>query len=180
MIKGNLISFRAVEKEDLPLLKAWRNNEDYRKYFREYRELNLENQEYWFNEYVIKRNDTLMFMIVKNDDANTPIGCAGLCYINWVNRTADLSLYIGENDVYIDDKGYAKEATTMLFDYGFGELALNKLWTEIYEFDEKKYKLYTSLNMKQDGLLRENYFHKGKFHNSRMMSILAKEYLINN
>ncbi len=176
MIKGSRISFRAVEREDLATLKEWRNNEDFRKFFREYRELNMDNQELWFNEYILKRNDTVMFMILKNDENKTPIGCAGLCYINWVNRNADLSLYIGENDAYIDEKGYAKEATEMLFAYGFGELCLNKLWTEIYEFDTSKYALYTELGMIQDGLLRENYFHKGKFHDSRIMSILAKDY----
>ncbi len=176
MIKGNLVSFRALERCDLPLLKEWRNNEDFRKFFREYRELSNDNQEFWFNEYVIKRNDTLMFMIIKNDNDNTPIGCAGLCYINWVNRNADLSLYIGENNAYIDNKGYAKEACEMLFGYGFGELGLNKIWTEIYEFDTPKYELYSKIGMVQDGLLRENYFHGGKFHNSRIMSILAKDF----
>ena len=39
MLKGKIVGLVAVEKEDLPCLKEWRNNSEFRKYFREYREL---------------------------------------------------------------------------------------------------------------------------------------------
>ncbi len=176
MIKGEKISLRAVSEDDLPSLLSWRNNPDFRKYFREYRELTLQNQKQWFDRYVVNDNTTLMFSIVLNDDKQTLIGACGLCYINHVNRNADLSLYIGHEDAYIDDKGYAAESCDLLFRYGFGELNLHKIWTEIYEFDQPKFKLYSEIGLTQDGLLRDNYFHDGRWHNSRMMSILAKEY----
>ena len=41
MLKGRHVSLFAVEKEDLQQLRDWRNNPDFRKHFREYRELNL-------------------------------------------------------------------------------------------------------------------------------------------
>lgn len=176
MIKGNLVSLRAVAKEDLPLLMEWRNKPHFRQYFREYKELNLQNQEAWFNNIVLGDKNTIMFTVVLNDENSTPIGCCGLCYINWVNRNADLSLYIGHKDYYIDDLGYAEEACRLLFEYGFGEINLHKIWTEIYEFDAPKYILYTRLGFAQDGLLRDNYFHDGKWHNSRMMSLLSEDY----
>lgn len=48
MIKGKLVGLRAVEREDLSLLRDWRNIPEFRKNFREVRELNLANQESWF------------------------------------------------------------------------------------------------------------------------------------
>ena len=48
VIKGKKVALRAIEKEDLPLLMEWRNNPEYRQYFREYRELNSVSQERWF------------------------------------------------------------------------------------------------------------------------------------
>lgn len=176
MITGKKVSLRAVAREDLPLLMEWRNRPHYRQYFREYRELTLENQAAWFENSVLKDNNTLMFTIVLNDKDQTPIGCCGLCYINWVNRFADLSLYIGYKDAYIDKEGYAEEACHLLFKYGFGELSLHKIWTEIYEFDTPKNELYLQLGFHQDGLLRENYFHENKWHNSRIMSLLASDF----
>ncbi len=176
MLIGEKISLRAVCENDIQKLLDWRNNPEFRKYFREYRELTLENQRQWFDKYVVNDNATLMFSIVLNDEKQTLVGACGLCYINYVNRNADLSLYIGYEDAYIDNKGYAEESCKLLFEYGFNELNLHKIWTEIYEFDTPKYELYTKIGFHQDGLLRDNYFHAGKWHNSRMMSLLENEY----
>ena len=175
MIKGKKVALRAIEKEDLPLLMEWRNNPEYRQYFREYRELNSVSQERWFQNIVNGDKNTIMFTIVLTETGE-PIGCCGLCYINWVNRFADLSLYIGWRNAYIDSEGYAQEACELLFSYGFGELGLHKIWTEIYDFDIKKYELYKLFNFQQDGILRENYFHLGKWYDSRIMSLLATDY----
>ena len=48
MIKGKKVGLRAVEKEDLLVLRDWRNNPEFRKHFREVRELSLTDQEAWF------------------------------------------------------------------------------------------------------------------------------------
>jgi len=176
MLKGEKVSLHAVEREDLQQLRDWRNNPDFRKYYREYRELNMQQQEQWFEKSVVNDNNTQMFVIKKNEN-NELIGCCGIIYINWVHRNADLSLYIGWEDAYIDDKGYAEESCKILLDYGFNELGLNKVWTEIYEFDDKKKDLYDKLFFQQDGLLRENYWYDGKWWDSRILSLLSIEYM---
>ena len=175
MLKGNIVSLHAVEKYDISQLKDWRNNSDFRKYFREYKELSDENQENWYENEVIKSSETIMFSIRRNED-NILLGCCGFVYYKHIHKHADLSLYIGWNDEYIDKKGYAKESCELLMAYGFNELCLNKIWTEIYEFDNKKRELYLSLGFKQDGLLRQNYWHDGKWWNSRILSILCSEF----
>lgn len=175
MIRGEKIGLRAVERRDLPKLMEWRNREDFRCYFREYREIGQENQAAWFEKTVVGDKNTIMFSIV-DLDSDELLGCCGLCYINWVQRFADLSLYIGRNGAYIDDEGYAGESCKLLFDYAFGELGLHKVWTEIYEFDDFKNELYLSLGFEQDGLLRENYFHKGRWYDSRVLSLLASDW----
>ena len=115
MLKGRHVSLFAVEKEDLQKLCDWRNNPEFRKHFREYRELNMAQQENWFEDKVVKDNTTLMFSIRRNED-NELLGCCGFVYINWVHRHADLSLYIGWEDAYIDDEEYAKESSQLLLD----------------------------------------------------------------
>lgn len=176
MKKGNLIYLTAIEEEDLIKLKDWRNIEDFKKYFREYRDINSNMQMKWFNTKVLNDPSTLMFSIKRISD-NELLGACGLCYINWIHRHADLSLYIGYNEAYIDEEGYAKESCELLFDYGFKQLGLNKIWTEIYEFDEKKKSLYEMLGFELDGKLRKNYFYDGKWWDSLIISILREDYL---
>ena len=173
MLKGKNVNLTAVEKSDLQQLKEWRNNLDFRKNFREYREINDEMQNIWFNKFVIEDKNTIMFSI--RDAANNELlGCCGLCYINWVNRNADLSFYIGKDNLYADDI-YAKDAVNVLINYGFNELGLNKIWTEIYEFDSKKINFLQNYGFKKDGQLRENYFYDGKWWDSFIFSILKNE-----
>ena len=175
MYKGKLVGICAVEEYDLKQLMDWRNTTDFRKYFREYRELNMDNQKNWFINSVINDASNTMFAIRRLDD-NKLLGCCGFVYINWVHRHADLSLYIGHDDLYIDDIGYAEEACNLLMNYGFKELCLNKIWTEIYEFDKPKKDLYDKFGFEQDGLLRENYFYDGRFWDSRILSILKENW----
>ena len=50
MILGKKVYLTAVEKKDLPQLMIWRNKEELRQYFREYREINEDMQNKWFEE----------------------------------------------------------------------------------------------------------------------------------
>lgn len=175
MYRGSKIYLNAINREDLPQLMNWRNLPEYRKHFREYRELNMDMQIHWYESKVLGDSSTEMFAIRLNDTGEL-IGCCGLCYINWVHRNADLSLYIGWKKSYIDDEGYAEEACRLLFDYGFNELGLQKVWTEIYVFDKKKFDLYKKLGFSVDGELRDQYFYDGKWWNSYMLSLLKDEW----
>ncbi len=175
MLKGKIVSLHAVEKSDINQLKDWRNNSDLRKYFREYRELSDEDQENWYEREVIENPETIMFSIRRNKD-NILLGCCGLVHYRNIHRHADLSLYVGWKNVYIDNNGFAKEACELLMCYGFNELCLNKIWTEIYEFDKKKNNLYSDLGFQQDGLLRQSYWYDGKWWDSRILSILSSEF----
>ena len=100
MLKGEYVGLRSVEKNDLPILLEWRNQPEYRQFFREYRELNSVNQEKWFANKVLGDPGTIMFTIVNLVD-NKVLGACGLCYIDWINRNADFSIYIGDKNVYI-------------------------------------------------------------------------------
>jgi RimJ/RimL family protein N-acetyltransferase len=175
MLIGKKTGLRAVEKEDLPYLRDWRNKTSFRRNFREVRELNMFNQEDWFSKTFSNPND-FMFTIVDLEN-NQPIGACGLLYINWIIRSADFSFYIGKDDWYIDDKGYALDAVRLLIGYGFKNLNLNKIWMELYEFDSKKINFFTKeFSFKQDALLRDNCFEDGKYHDSLIISLLKKEY----
>lgn len=178
MIRGKKIILDTVEESDLEQLRRWRNLPEYRKNFREYRDINAGMQQKWFESKVINDNSTLMFTI-RDISTNELLGCCGLCYINWVHRNSDLSLYIGKNECYIDDEGIAEESCQLLFDYGFKELGLRKIWTEIYEFDNAKLNLYQKYGFHKDGVLRSQYFYDGKWWNSYMLSLLNCEYLGN-
>jgi len=174
MIKGKDIGLRALEREDLVLLRNWRNITSFRKNFREFRELNLVNQENWFARVNASPND-FMFMIERLDDKE-PLGACGLLYTNWIIRSADFSFYIGHEEAYIDKQGYAKEAAHLLIDYGFNNLNLNKIWMELYEFDKAKLDFFQNdFAFKTDGKLRDNCFEDGRYWDSFIISLTRND-----
>lgn len=175
MIQGSVLGLRAIEREDLQLLKQWRNIPSLRKNFREFRELNNDNQENWFARVNSSTND-FMFMIERLADKK-PIGACGLLYVNWIIRSADFSFYIGDEGKYIDDQGYADEASSLLINYGFKTLNLHKIWMELYEFDTTKINFFTKrFGFKIDGVLRDNCFDEGRYWNSSIISLISKDW----
>jgi RimJ/RimL family protein N-acetyltransferase len=172
MIKGEVVGLRAVEKEDLVLFRDWRNIADFRKCFREVRELSLTDQEKWFESLQKTKHINFMFTVVdlKNNKA---IGAVGILYVNWISRSGDFSFYIGEDEMYIGNDGRAKEAAQLLIDYGFKSLNLHKLWMELYEFDQQKIDFFKDqFKFHQDGLLRDNCFEDGKYWDSLIISLI--------
>jgi RimJ/RimL family protein N-acetyltransferase len=174
MLKGKYVSLRAVEKDDLSHLLEWRNKPEYRKYFREFRELSMAQQHSWYENIVLKDQKTIMFSIVDLKSRRL-LGACGLCYINWVDRNADLSIYIGADNLYIDDK-YAPDSATTAMKYAFDELGLHRLWAEVYDIDKRKIKFFEALGFKLDGCHRETHWTDGEWCNSLFYSLLQEEF----
>lgn len=175
MIEGGSVGLRAIEREDLSTLLEWRNRPALRRYFREHRELGAVQQQRWFETAVLGDPSTEMFAIVERGRAERLLGACGLCYIDWVNRTADFSIYIGRDGLYID-RIWAPDAGRALLAYGFGELGLHRVWCEIYDFDEAKQRLLPALGFTLDGRHREAHWAEGGWHDSLFYGILDREF----
>lgn len=172
MIEGKHANLVAIEREHLPILAEWRNREDFRCFFREYRELSLDNQDKWYES--LQNNPNVIMFSILGAQAGDLIGCCGLTNIHWIYRRAELSLYIGRQALYLDNK-YAPDAMRLLIGYAFGELGLHRLWIEAYETDAKRIELCKNIGMCLEGTLRQNVYKGGKWHDSRIYSLLVGE-----
>ncbi len=173
MLLGEHTGLRAIEADDLPQLMEWRNRPELRRYFREYRELNATQQRQWFDGRVNADPSTRMFAIVERNSGRL-LGACGLCYIDWVNRTADFSIYIGADGLYIDDR-FAPDAARVMIAYAYGELGLHRLWSEIYAFDTAKQAFFERLGFQLDGRHRQTHWAEGGWHDSLYYSLLSSD-----
>ena len=174
MIQGEAVGLRAIERADLPTLLDWRNRPAFRRHFREYRELGSDHQQQWFERTVLGDDRTRMFAIVEPASMRL-IGACGLCAIDWISRTADFSIYIGADGLYIDDR-FAPDAGRALLRYGFDALGLHRIWCEIYDFDAAKGRLLAALGFTLDGRHREAHWCEGGWHDALFFSILDREF----
>ena len=172
MLEGKIVSFRSLEAEDLPKLRDWRNSKHVKRTTREYRLLNMFNQKSWF-ESLHKQNPPIDIMFGILSKKKNLIGVCGLTYIDWKNRNAEISIYLsGER---WQERGETKDAINLLMSYGFGELGLHKVYTEIYGFVEETIELYKSLKFHNDGSIRDTVWRNGRWWPSYIYSKLESE-----
>lgn len=164
------IGLRQIEREDLSQVRDWRNDYRIRKRTREYAPLNMLNQEQWLSSLLNKGN--IMFAIVAKP--HSFIGVSGLTHIDWRNRAAEWSWYIG-NTEYLG-KGYARHIAYLLLEYGFGELNMHRIWGEVFDLADDILDKYKRLGFKHEATLRETYFCQGKYWDSWIISILDREW----
>lgn len=170
MLKGHTVGLRAIESTDLAQLLAWRNQPEFRRYFREYRELSSDQQLNWYQTKALSDPSTRMFAIVSLENGQL-LGACGLCYIDWINRSADFSIYIGHGNLYIDDT-YAIDAARIMINYGFEELNLHRLWSEIYDFDTAKTKMFEELGFHLDGRHFQTHWTEGRWCDSLFFGLV--------
>ena len=80
--------------------------------------------------------------------------------------------------IAITDKGrgYGKESMKGLIRYAFEKTGTNRLWLDVYPDNEIGIKLYESLGMHCDGVLRQNYLAERGYLDQIIYSVLRSEY----
>ncbi len=167
MIEGKFVNLRALEKEDLKILKVWRNNKKTRIHTREYRLLNMINQHDWF-ESIHKQNPPNIIMFGIENKKKKLIGVCGLTYIDWKNRHAEISNIMSLEKWQRSEE--AKNTLELLMDYGFSELNLHRLWVEIFSIIPENIKLFEKMNFVKEGTLRDKLWRNSKWYDSYIYS----------
>jgi RimJ/RimL family protein N-acetyltransferase len=167
------IFLRAFEETDVENLVNWRNDPEITNnlggstfYVSTIREKE------WVRTAATKdQNDIrLAICLIEN---KKHIGNINLTSINWINRSAEFSVFIGEKIEW--SKGYATEAIKLMLNYAFFELNLHRVYLTVKSDNHKAIKLYKKLGFKQEGVLRESVYKNGIYHNMVSMSLLKTE-----
>jgi len=160
------ITLQAIERENLKQLQKWRNSKEVMSYCRQYRPLSMKDMLTWYEE-VNKDSDynltNDLFVMVYD---NTPIGVGGYTRIDWRNRKAELSFYVGEN-TYRTEK-IISEALLLLVDYAFKTLGLHKIYFPVYSFNPYL-PIYEKI-LQREYTAKEEYYWESKWHDRIILS----------
>lgn len=151
------VKLAPIDKSGLLHYMLWRNKEEIMVRNRQWRLLNLEDQEKWYDDLMCQKwPEHLMFNIEaqlhdsnlhseplakfftkqfddkENEDMSWHgVGVCGLCYIDYIARSAEVSIYIGSQGN--QRKGIGTKAITRLKEWAFDKMNLEKLWAEVYD-----------------------------------------------
>jgi RimJ/RimL family protein N-acetyltransferase len=157
-------------KEDSLSLFKWINDELLVKRNNNYQPIHEGNHENWFND-IIKRPDVRIFSIRVE---GVLIGTCQLYNIDWINRNAELQIRIGSSDYR--GKGLGKQALDYLISYGFSQLNLNRIYLNVFEYNEQAFKLYEKLNFSVEGIQKEMIYINGVYQDVILMALLKSNY----
>lgn len=73
-------------------------------------------------------------------------------------------------------KGYATDAIKVLLRYYFMELGYHKIETRIYSFNKESLILHKKMGFVEEGILRDNHFTKGHWHDVLCFGMLCDEF----
>src|SRR5688500_8279578 len=121
-IQGEGVLLRPVCREDLLLLRHFVNDPEVMQFSNVYTPINDYRQERWFEE-MSKSADSVWFAIADNRQGQEMvIGTCCLVGIDWVGRSAELRIRIGDKRAW--GQGLGTQASRCLLRYGFGDLNL--------------------------------------------------------
>jgi len=119
-----------------------------------------------------KTKNAISFVVVDKNSGEL-LGTVGLHAFSMRSKRAEAGAWIAKE---YWGKGYAKEALTLLINYGFKKLKLNRIEGVCFDFNKRSRRLQESLGFKLEGVLREHSVYKGKFANDCFYSLLKKEW----
>ena len=172
MLESNRIILKPLDELDSMEIVRWRNTKYVLDNVFSDQGPTVEEHRKWFEKYSSSVDRVEFVIIVK--EINRKIGTIGLSSIDPKDQNAEYGILIGEVDMI--GKGYAKEASELLIEYGFNQLNLQRIYLNVFEDNANAINLYNKLHFTVEGILRKSKNKKGIFKNVVVMSILKEEW----
>ena len=170
MTQANL---RPLETSDLENIMKWVNDPEVVGNFAELgKEITREEEEKYLER--ILSSDTDRMYAIEDQEGNY-IGNIGIHEINKSDRSGRFGLIIGNKDYW--GQGYGQSAINALLDKAFSELEMHKVWGVFLETNEKMYHINVNkVGFKVEGVMRDEYFRRGEYHDMVRISMLEDDY----
>jgi RimJ/RimL family protein N-acetyltransferase len=128
------------------------------------------------NNFITNKNQSIderLFGIFIKEQ-NKHIGNIKLGPVQNPHKLAEISLFIGDTSEW--GKGYATEAISIVTDYAFNELHMNKLIASMYAEIQASTRAFISAGWEEEARLKEHYLHDGKTMDLIIVGITARRF----
>jgi [ribosomal protein S5]-alanine N-acetyltransferase len=171
------VYLRALELSDLERTHKWHNDQHmYRTMGGVFHYVSRASEEVWLREKGAYSSQEVNLAICLSENLQH-IGNIYLRNIDWINRHAELQIWIGEPN--FRSQGYGYSAQKLIQKYAFGDLGLRRLYIFIQE-GNTSIKLAEKFGFVIEGCLRKHNFVDGEFKNFIVMGLCVDDDLVQN
>ena len=174
MLDGDRVRLRAYTKDDLPKARSYLNASGVGDMMRPgiVFPLRPEDEDKWYENLDANSDKQYGFAIERKEDKQYLGGC-GVQGIDAKNRFAMIGIFLGNEHC---GKGYGTDALRVLIDFCFKEINLNKVKLDVFSFNKRAVSCYEKLGFKTEGVLRQEVFRDGSYHDAIVMGLLRTEW----
>ena len=175
-MEGKLVRLRAYEKSDLDSIMKWVNDEEVTDLLGGemlvYPVSSIAEER--FIEAAAGTSDKQKSFAIETLAERRYIGGISFNVIDWLNRSAGLGIVIGDKSLW--GKGYGTDAMRVLMRLAFDKMNLHRLWLHVHDYNPRAIASYEKCGFKREGMLRQDHFTRGRYHDTIVMGILESEY----
>jgi RimJ/RimL family protein N-acetyltransferase len=177
MIAHGTVYLRPAERSDVPLFVSWFNDWGMSRTLGMVAPISLPMEEKWFERAVESQGkDGYHFTACLVTD-DRPIGTIGLFDLDQRNGSAGLGLSIGRAEDR--GRGHGTDMLRALLGFGFGQLRLERIWLEVFDFNPDAKRVYERVGFVSEGIKRHAIWREGAYRDVHLMSMLADEWRAN-
>jgi diamine N-acetyltransferase len=168
------IYLKELERSDLITLNGWRaNHEITGSLGSPHRFISIEIDQKWYENYLASRSNNIRLAIC-SQESNKLLGAVYLLGIDWVIRSCEFALWIGE--IEVQGKGVGESATRLILNHAFNDLNLHRVHLTVLESNTRARNLYKKVGFIEEGRLRKAAYKNGSYVDLIQMGILADEF----
>jgi len=164
LLEGKKVNLRVVEKEDLSLLKEWKNDIEFIGEYQSISQETIRDLEKQYDELI----EGQWFFIEKKDGSKI-----GTISHRPVFKTQEIGYAILASE---RGKGYCSEAVKIMVDYLFPSKDIVRIQAHIDARNVASQKVLQKAGFKNEGTFRKEYFVRGEWRDSCTFSILREEW----
>ena len=174
IIAHGSVYLRPAERDDLPLFVRWLSDARTTRTLAVRSPFSLPLEEGWFARLLEQHGrEQWHFTICRLAD-DRAVGAIDLHDIQLVNGSAAVGIMIG--DPADTNQGYGSDGLRALLGFGFGELRLERIWLDVYDYNERARRVYERAGFVHEGTLRHALWRDGGFRDVHRMAILRDEW----
>jgi len=173
-MEGKLVRLRPYQKTDIEDLMKWVNDEEVTRYLgSQMTPPASRSGEEAFLEMAMTHSETHKVFAIETM-AREYAGGIDLRVIDQIDRRAEVGIVIGVKDFW--GRGYGTEAMRLMLRFAFGRLNLNRVSLRVFDYNQRAIKSYEKCGFIKEGLLRQDRYYDGQYHDTLVMAILRREF----
>jgi len=174
-IYGERVRLRGAERSDLEKFMEWVNDPEVTTWLTLFLPMSSVDEEKWFENAMQRPQEQKPLVIdMKAGDAWRLIGNSSFFDFDWVARSAEVGIMIGDKSVW--NQGYGTEVMALLLHHGFRTLNLNRIYLQVFAENKRAIRTYEKVGFVFEGRKRQAIYKNGEYSDILFMSVLREEW----